>query len=74
MRLMTTSTLISLILPSGCTVEFIERERAYRITCPDIYTAQWVFNNRQSLYSVMKSGEMLRIKSQGFEQITYPLS
>ena len=35
--------------------------------------AQWVFNNRQSLYSMMKSGEMLRIKSQGFEQITYPL-
>jgi len=70
---MTTSTLISLILPSGCTVEFVQAERAYRITCPDIYTAQLVFNNRQSLYSVMKSGEMLRIKSQGFEQITYPL-
>jgi len=66
-------TLMNLILPSGCTVEFLERERAYRITCPDVYTAQWVFNNRQSLYSVMKSGEMLRIKSQGFEQITYPL-
>ena len=70
---MTTSTLISLILPSGCTVEFVQAERAYRITCPDIYTAQLVFNNRQSLYSVMKSGEMLRIRSQGFEQITYPL-
>jgi hypothetical protein len=70
---MTTSTLISLILPSGCTVEFVQAERAYRITCPDIYTAQLVFNNRQSLYSVMKSGEMLRVISQGFEQITYPL-
>lgn len=69
----TTCTLISLILPSGCSVEFVERERAYRITCPDIYTAQLVFNNRQSLYSMMKSGEMLRVKSQGFEQITYPL-
>ena len=67
-------TLMNLILPSGCTVEFIERERAYRITCPDVYTAQWVFNNRQSLYSVMKQGEMLRVKSQGFEQITYPLA
>lgn len=66
-------TLISLILPSGCTVEFIERERAYRITCPNVYTAQCVFNNRQSLYTLMKSGEMLRIKSRGFEQITYPL-
>ena len=70
---MTTCTLISLILPSGCTVEFIERERSYKITCPDVYTAQWVFNNRQSLYTLMKSGEMLRIKSRGFEQITYPL-
>ena len=68
-----TLTLMNLILPSGCSVEFIERERAYRITCPDIYMAQWVFNNRQSLYTLMKSGEMLRIKSQGFEQITYPL-
>ena len=67
-------TLMNLILPSGCTVEFLERERAYKIICPDVYTAQWVFNNRQSLYSVMKSGEMLRVKSQGFEQITYPLT
>ncbi|CAD5990629.1 hypothetical protein PCC9214_05845 [Planktothrix tepida] len=66
--------LMNLILPSGCTVEFVQAERAYRITCPDVYTAQWVFNNRQSLYSVMKQGEMLRIKSQGFEQITYPLA
>lgn len=68
-----TLTLMNLILPSGCSVEFVQAERAYRITCPDIYTAQWVFNNRQSLYSVMKSGEMLRVVSQGFEQITYPL-
>ncbi|CAD5988600.1 hypothetical protein PCC9214_05420 (plasmid) [Planktothrix tepida] len=66
--------LMNLILPSGCTVEFVQAERAYRITCPDVYTAQWVFNNRQNLYSVMKQGEMLRIKSQGFEQITYPLA
>ncbi|WP_139294950.1 hypothetical protein [Planktothrix tepida] len=65
---------MNLILPSGCTVEFVQAERAYRITCPDVYTAQWVFNNRQNLYSVMKQGEMLRIKSQGFEQITYPLA
>lgn len=67
-------TLMSLILPSGCIVEFIERERTYKITCPDWNTAQWVFNNRQSLYAVMKQGEMLKIKSQGFEQITYPLA
>ena len=65
---------MNLILPSGCTVEFLERERAYRITCPDVYTAQWVFNNRQSLYSVIKQGEMLRVVGQGFEQITYPLA
>lgn len=65
---------MNLILPSGCTVEFIDRERAYRITCPDVPTAQWVFNNRNSLYTLMKQGEMLRVKSQGFEQITYPLT
>ena len=69
----TTCTLISLMLPSGCTVEFVQAERAYRITCPNVYTAQWVFNNRNSLYTLMKQGEMLRVKSQGFEQITYPL-
>lgn len=65
---------MNLILPSSCTVEFVQAERTYRINCPDWNTAQWVFNNRQSLYSVMKQGEMLRVVSQGFEQITYPLS
>lgn len=69
-----TCTLMSLILPSGCTIEFIERERTYTITCSNWDTAQWVFNNRQSLYAVMKQGEMLRVVSQGFEQITYPLA
>ncbi|MCB8788986.1 hypothetical protein [Planktothrix agardhii] len=39
----TTCTLISLMLPSGCSVEFVQAERAYRITCPNVYMAQWVF-------------------------------
>jgi hypothetical protein len=68
----TTTTLLNLILPPGCTCENVE-PKTYCITCNDFDTAQWVWNKRvESIYPLLKKGEMLEVKGNEFQIKSYP--